>query len=77
MAVRFGGAVVTAPPKRRTVRRPHLDAATVPVERALLARAASMDGRFAEDDTSDAERTVLAIMADEFRTLAEELHWWG
>jgi hypothetical protein len=83
---------VTAP-RRLEKRRPHLDAATVPVERALLARAADMESASATfgeaskrpplaDDVPAAEFArnrsfVLEVMAGEFRALAEELHWHG
>ena len=70
---------MTAPPKRRTVRRPHLDAATVPVEKALQARAAALDEQL--EGYEGSEWTPLAdalmLMRDEFRALAEELHWQG
>jgi hypothetical protein len=72
-----------AQPRRRPVRNPHLDAHIVPVERALIARAEVMDER-AKDILGDPDAgadlltgTVLAGMAQEFRALAEECHWWG
>lgn len=68
---------MTAAPKRRTVRRPHLDAASVPVERALLARAEALEEARATfgDDFPGGE--VYVTLAAEFRLLAEELHWHG
>lgn len=71
-------------PQRRTERRKHLEASVVPVERALLARAGAisesvMEVFSAAGDTVTAETLAAHIrldVAQEFRTLAEELHWW-
>jgi hypothetical protein len=68
-------------PKRLGQRRTHLDAGVVPVERALLERAGVLDQRaqgILVDPDAGAELltgTVLAGIAQEFRALAEELHW--
>jgi hypothetical protein len=62
---------VTPQPSRREHRRTHLDASVVPVERALLARAAELDTR-----QQYLEEIPWAQVAAEFRRLAEELHWW-
>lgn len=79
---------MTAQPKRREVRRPHLDAAAVPIERALLARAdqigshldvvrkaARVHGLTDEPLVGVLADAVAEIVAGEFRSLAEELHW--
>jgi len=68
---------MTAQPKRREVRRPHLDAGTVPVERALLSRADALARTAATDDEEGATipRDIAAAIEGEFRALAEELHW--
>lgn len=68
---------MTAPPKRREVRRAHLDAAAVPMERALIARAGALEEARATfgDDFPGGE--VYVTLAAEFRLLAEEIHWWG
>ena len=62
-------------PKRREVRRPHLDAAVVPVERALLARAEAIE-RQEVAKGGDLPSSVGLFLATEFRALAEELHFW-
>ena len=71
-------------PKRREQRRTHLDASAVPVERALLARAAALTAEpgYEVREVVACERVVpmmsvteRAWLAGEFRTLAEELHW--
>jgi len=69
---------MTAPPQRRTVRRNHLDAATVPVERALIARADALAKAAAADDVerADEARDIAAAIEGEFRALADELHYW-
>lgn len=69
-------------PLRRTVRLAHLGAHIVPVEQALLIRAAQLEDEAADPQPTPAgqpDRTpgVLAIIADEFRALAGELHYWG
>jgi hypothetical protein len=75
---------VTAAPQRRTVRRPHLDAHVVPVERALLALAGQSTEVAAElteafPGLGAQEATVNEIVAHAIaghcRRLAEELHW--
>ena len=76
-------------PTRREVRRTHLDASAVPVERALLARAELIGAevgvvrqvfRVAGIDNprqvTARSEAVAVIVANEFRALAEELHWW-
>ena len=97
--------MTTPAPKRREQRRTHLDASAVPVERALLARAAEVGShldvarRAARVQLIGAEvgvvrqvfrvagidnprqvtalsEAVAVIVANEFRALAEELHWW-
>lgn len=65
-------------PQRRELRRTHLDASVVPVERALLARAEALQAEaeaLASGDT-DLLGGVKAMFAAEFRELAEELHYW-
>ena len=75
-------------PKRREVRRPHLDAAVVPMERALLERARALSQEVldtpempaASDEQAMAQgvqQAVCAIVSRELLGLAEELHWWG
>jgi hypothetical protein len=79
-------------PQRREQRKTHLDASVVPMERALLARAADMEsasatfrqaasapplaGDEAAAQSALARAAVLDVTASEFRALAEELHWW-
>jgi hypothetical protein len=80
-----------ADPQRRETRRTHLDASVVPVERALIARADSLDEQAHElhasaqarvdiDQQTAEEVTELVgrrrLLAKEFRALAEELHFW-
>lgn len=65
-------------PQRRDEPR-HLDAAIVPVERALIARAKVLEATSNQvpgghPDERCAE--VYAYMAAEFRALAAELHHW-
>jgi hypothetical protein len=67
-------------PKRRVQRRTHLDAGVVPVEQALLARAEALEeqaGVPAADPGTPAHAysSSIALIANEFRALAEELHW--
>ena len=67
-------------PQRRTdeQRRKHLDASVVPVERALLARAAELsDDSDAVADTNVTDSAVKLFLSTEFRALADELHYWG
>ena len=78
----------TPAPRRRDVRRTHLDASVVPVERALLARADAIAAdhgplRVAArqhgipSEIADMLADALAIVvASEFRALAEELHFF-
>ena len=81
---------MTAAPKRRETRRTHLDAAVVPVEQALLAKAADMESASAllreEEKRPDAAGTpwlaedhiravALDTTASAFRAVAEEMHW--
>ncbi len=68
-------------PGRRERRRTLLDVSVVPVEQALLARAAELDKQ-AEALMNDLGMPVQElgagirrIVACEFRALAEELHW--
>lgn len=71
-------------PKRREQRRTHLDASVVPVERALLARAGAISASVMEvfsaaGDTETAETLAAHVrldLAQEFRDLADELHYW-
>ena len=63
--------VTEIPPRREQPKR-FLDASTVPVERALLARADELEK---PDGHGGYEMTRLNIAA-EFRALAEELHHW-
>jgi hypothetical protein len=85
---RMGEPPVTAQPRRREQRRTRLDASVVPVEQALLARAGELSsnamqafsvlGPECEDGTADPARiepNLKLMLADEFRALAEELHW--
>lgn len=60
-------------PKRREQRRTHLDASVVPVERALLARAQTLERQSEETDGGNANYLFVAA---EFRSLAAELHYW-
>lgn len=70
-------------PQRAAQPRP-LNAAVVPVERALLARAAAIQGQvdaIVDNEGDDDEGKLLtahalATVAEEFRALAEELHYW-
>lgn len=67
----------TPQPQRREQRRTHLDASVVPVERALLARAGALDeSAAAPPEPSPDEVRAEKLIADEFRALAEELHYW-
>ena len=73
-------------PARREQPKLHLDASVVPVERALLARAAFLSTRASQrnainmasiiENGPDVESAVDVRIAEEFRTLAEELHFW-
>ena len=76
-----------ADPKRREQRRTHLDASVVPVERALLARADDLENLALSARGASAAvggpvlvregvtHQAAQAIADEFRALAEELHW--
>jgi len=78
---------MAAGPQRRTTPAPHLSAAAVPVELALLARAEFLSLRASQrnavnqayimDNGPDIESAVDMRIAEEFRALAEELHWWA
>lgn len=75
-------------PARRDQRRTHLDASAVPVERALLARADSPEPVASSlieaahaagitDQQLDIITDIVSCMVfNQFRLLAEELHWW-
>lgn len=76
---------MSAAPRRLEKRRAHIDAAAVPIERALIARAEALE----ESEpvaTLEAGPEAAAMLqavqhshrfvAAEFRRLAEELHWW-
>ena len=63
-------------PLRLGNRRAHLDAHVVPVERALLARASGADCQV-DNQTDPAMAAAYEVVRDEFRALAEELHWWA
>lgn len=70
---------------RRAQRRTYLDASVVPVEQALLARTEFLSRRASErnainqaciiENGPDIESAVDMRVAEEFRALAEELHW--
>jgi hypothetical protein len=66
-------------PQRREQPR-HLDAAIVPLERALTARAKAIEAQvdvLAEDlDNTVILAGALTAVATEFRALAEELRYW-
>ena len=73
---------MTAPPKRRTVRRPHLDAASVPVERALTAIAEVLKQQspaIGEEAypllTAQCGNEVNLLVAAVLGMIVEELHW--
>jgi hypothetical protein len=72
--------MTTPAPKRREVRRTHLDAGVVPVERALLARAEAIESRIVTSHNvmldANPIGAVILLVAGEFRALAEELHWF-
>ena len=67
---------MAAGPQRRTTPAPHLSAAAVPVERALLARAQAIEDERIPDGPVETY-TTQTIIAAEFRKLADELHWWA
>lgn len=65
-------------PQRRDEPR-HLDAAIVPLERALIARAKTLEtmaGSEVAVSTDPADAVIMARIATEFRALADELHHW-
>ena len=71
---------MAAGPKRRTVRLAHLNAAAVPIEQALLARAEVLEQQIRDQKVKDPAPLQVLIagqLAGEFRDLAEELHWRG
>lgn len=65
---------------RRKERLRNLDAAQMPIELALLERASQLDeyaGKVPGMLGHVTPKTETArFMAEEFRLLAEELHWW-
>jgi hypothetical protein len=63
-------------PRRREKRLDHLNAATVPVEGALLERAARLSERGTAMPPGP-EADVLLTVSAEFAELAETLHWYG
>ena len=70
--------MTTPAPKRREVRRTHLDASAVPVERALLHRAERIEagsGAAGCIAVGGGPSPLGVAVAAEFRALAEELHW--
>lgn len=65
-------------PRRRETRRPHLDAATVPVERALITRAEALKTEADGHEHPGGDTWYFTSrLAAEFRALADELHYWG
>jgi len=67
-------------PQRRATRAPHLSAAAVPVELALIARAEELESGpvLSLNGTPAATASeVRRMIAAEFRSLAEEMHWWA
>jgi len=71
---------VTSPvPPRRSQRNTHLNASLGPFERALKARAAALEEQsapLAGDLTAPFPHAVALLLAAEYRSLAEEMHWW-
>lgn len=74
-------------PQRKILRTEHLDASTAHVERAILARAEKLEelattARSASAAGAEVRVTevltheVALAIAEEFRNLAEEIHWW-
>lgn len=64
-------------PKRRETRRTHLDASAVPVERALLHRADALEDLLSGfEHPGSVEWYAILRISNEFRQLAEEIHWW-
>jgi hypothetical protein len=63
---------------RRTERKKFLDASVIPVEQALLTRAGALRARAELHPPQDPEVEIQAeeMIAREFETLAEELHFW-
>ena len=77
---------MAAGPKRRTVRLAHLNAATVPVEQALIAiadenteTAVNLHKTTAGDGIDEAavREIVAQALAEHDRKFAEEMHWRG
>jgi hypothetical protein len=66
---------MTTTPRRREKRLDHLNAATVPVEGALLARAAKLEQ--VPEGAIETENILREFLAAEYRFMAEELHWHG
>lgn len=77
---------MAAGPQRRAQRAAHLNAHIMPVELALKARADFLSLRasqrnaineaFIIENGPDIESAVDVRVAEEFRALAEELHFW-
>jgi hypothetical protein len=77
---------MAAGPHRRAERRKHLDAATVPVEKALIALAGQSAETAAElskafpglsaQEAMVVNEVVAHALAEYSRKLAEELHFW-
>ena len=64
-------------PPRRDNPKLHLDASVVPVERALLARAEALDAEAHEPESEPTiGSAVKLLVSQEFRQLADELHYW-
>lgn len=54
----------------------HLDAKLIPVERALIARAAVLDEEAHAETGATLGGAVKLLVSQEFRALADELHHW-
>ena len=54
----------------------HLDAKLIPLERALLARAAVLDEESRDEAEAALGGAVKLLVSQEFRGLANELHHW-
>ena len=61
-------------PQRRETRKTYLDASVIPVEQALLHRAEVLQQESLR--VGPTSLLTLQTIADEFRALAAELHWW-
>ena len=66
---------MAAQPKRREKRIDHLNAATLPVEGALLARAEKLEK--VPEGAIETENIMREFLAAEYRFMAEDLHWYG